>query len=214
MSQPDLTFLSLEFDKLVAPARFATSRLFNIHFSLLPRLRGCNTSIWPILNRDTHHGVTLHWIDAGMDTGPIIDQRSFAIEGMTARQIYFRSMDEGRDLVLEWLGRLISGAPPARVQDESLASSYRRADLDFGLAQIHPAMTVEQALTYIRAFTFPEYQLPTYEGHGIVAAGRIDKPAPPGHLTVHSAFEVTLGMSDGALRLSLDKAWSGPATPS
>ncbi len=170
MAQPDLTFLSLEYDRLIVPDRFRSMRLFNIHFSLLPKLRGCFTSIWPILLDEARHGVTLHWIDAGMDTGPIIDQRSFAIEGMTARQLYFRSMDEGRDLVLEWLERLVWDNPPAFVQDETAASTYRRADLDFGLSAITADLTVDQALARIRAFTFPEYQLPTFAGYRIVAA--------------------------------------------
>lgn len=203
--QPDLTFLSLEYDKLIKPDRFASHRLFNIHFSLLPKLRGCFTSIWPILLGETRHGVTLHWIDAGMDTGPIIDQRSFAIEGMTARQIYFKSMDEGRDLVFEWLERLVCGNPPAFMQDEAAASTYRRADLDFRLSAITADLTVDQALARIRAFTFPEYQLPTFAGYRIVAASQASiADALSRGPEFKSDSNMILALVDGDLELTFD----------
>ena len=56
-------FLSLEFDLLVSPERFATQNIFNIHFSLLPKYKGMFTSVWPILNADDESGVTLHYLD-------------------------------------------------------------------------------------------------------------------------------------------------------
>lgn len=209
MGQPDLTFLSLEYDRLIVPARFSSRRLFNIHFSLLPKIRGCFTSIWPILLGETRHGVTLHWIDAGMDTGPIIDQRSFEINDMTARQVYFRSMDEGRDLVLEWLDRLVSGDPPAHLQDESAASTYRRSDLDFQLSVITADLGVDQALARIRAFTFPEYQLPMFDGCRITGASRVeDADSEPGSVQPGPQNSVILRLADGSLKLTIDRDWA------
>lgn len=59
----------------------AVARLggLNIHAALLPRNRGCNPTQWAILNGDFETGVTLHEMDAGVDTGPIIDQRKVPI---------------------------------------------------------------------------------------------------------------------------------------
>ena len=42
-SIPDLIFLSLEFDRIIYPERFSSSKLFNIHFSLLPAYKGMYT---------------------------------------------------------------------------------------------------------------------------------------------------------------------------
>mgnify|MGYP003425002010 CR=1 FL=1 len=59
----NLLFLSLEFDKIVNPNKFKSNKLFNIHFSLLPKYKGMFTSIMPILNNEmlSHHFVlTLH----------------------------------------------------------------------------------------------------------------------------------------------------------
>ena len=49
----DLLFLSLEFAKLIQPKKFLSTRLFNLHFSLLPAYKGSLTSIHPILNGDS-----------------------------------------------------------------------------------------------------------------------------------------------------------------
>ncbi len=45
-------FISLEFDQIIKTNNFKTSKIFNIHFSLLPKYRGMYTSVWPILNNE------------------------------------------------------------------------------------------------------------------------------------------------------------------
>jgi len=47
----------------------------NIHSSLLPRYRGPAPVLWAIRNGDPTIGVTVHRMDAGVDTGPILAQR-------------------------------------------------------------------------------------------------------------------------------------------
>ncbi len=49
-------------------------RIFNAHPSLLPLHRGCSSLPWSIIEGDTHTGITYHYIDQGIDTGPIILQ--------------------------------------------------------------------------------------------------------------------------------------------
>ena len=51
----------------------------NIHTSLLPKNRGCNPIQWGIINNEKYAGATLHEVDTGIDTGPIIDQRKTKI---------------------------------------------------------------------------------------------------------------------------------------
>ena len=47
--------------------------IINHHIGLLPWGRGAAPNVWAIAN-DEPAGVTMHWIDAGVDTGPIIFQ--------------------------------------------------------------------------------------------------------------------------------------------
>jgi methionyl-tRNA formyltransferase len=51
----------------------------NVHFSLLPKYRGAAPIQWTLVNGETETGVTLFWLDEGMDTGPIFIQRKIAI---------------------------------------------------------------------------------------------------------------------------------------
>lgn len=51
----------------------------NVHGSLLPKYPGARTLSWAIENGETESGVTVHKIDDGMDTGPILLQRSFPL---------------------------------------------------------------------------------------------------------------------------------------
>ena len=90
---PNLHFFSVEFDRIVVPAKFRQAEIYNIHFSLLPRYKGVYTAIWPILNGETETGVTLHRMEAGIDTGAIITQVAIPISLTdTARDIYHRCL--------------------------------------------------------------------------------------------------------------------------
>jgi methionyl-tRNA formyltransferase len=50
--------------------------VLNIHPSSLPRYRGPAPELWAIRNGDSSIGVTIHRMDEGLDTGPILAQRS------------------------------------------------------------------------------------------------------------------------------------------
>ena len=51
----------------------------NVHFSLLPKYRGAAPIQWALINGETETGVTLFWLDEGMDTGPVFLQEKIAI---------------------------------------------------------------------------------------------------------------------------------------
>jgi phosphoribosylglycinamide formyltransferase-1 len=54
-------------------------RLINIHPSLLPAFPGLNAVRQALVHGVKVTGVTVHYVDGGMDTGPIIAQRSLGI---------------------------------------------------------------------------------------------------------------------------------------
>ena len=56
-------------------------RIINIHLGLSPYYRGAGTNFWPLVNREPELvGATIHYIDAGIDTGPILAHARPAIE--------------------------------------------------------------------------------------------------------------------------------------
>ena len=68
----DMLFFSVEFDKIIKTENFKSKKLFNLHFSLLPKYRGCHTNFVQLYNGERYSGVTLHEIDNSIYGGPII----------------------------------------------------------------------------------------------------------------------------------------------
>lgn len=160
----DILFLSLEFDKIVDPKKFRTSRIFNIHFSLLPEYKGMYTSLLPILHGKKFSGVSLHKIDRGIDTGEIIDQRQINIEGFTCEELYLKYIEEGTELVIKNFGNLISNKFNYFIQPSINSTYFSKKSFDFTNIEINPFQTAYQITQFIKATNFPVYQMPTFQG--------------------------------------------------
>lgn len=157
----DIHFFSLEFDQILKPERFRSAALFNLHFSLLPAYRGMYTSAMPLLNGEAETGVTLHRIDGGIDTGPVVAQRSFPILiDDTARDLYFKYMQAGSQLFREKLKSVLLGNFSQTDQPETGSSYTFNSAIDYGDLKIDMNRTAFQVHNQIRAFIFREYQLP------------------------------------------------------
>lgn len=165
----ELIFLSAEFDRLISPERFSSTRLYNIHFSFLPEYKGSYTAIWPILEDKRYSGVTLHEIDYGIDTGNIVDQLKVPIrQSDTARSLYDKYLDESGKLISRWLPELISGSVKSVPQPIENSSFKSRKSISFDKLRIDLKQTAHSLHNQIRAFTFREYQLPSVEGQPII----------------------------------------------
>jgi len=55
-------------------------RIINIHPSLLPKYKGKDALGQALANHETTLGVSIHYVDEGMDTGALIAQESFTIQ--------------------------------------------------------------------------------------------------------------------------------------
>jgi methionyl-tRNA formyltransferase len=95
----------------------------NVHASLLPRHRGAAPIQACILAGDEQTGITIMSMDAGMDTGDIISQRSIPLTSEdTAVSLEPRLAGVGRDLLIETLPAWISGELTATAQNDELAT--------------------------------------------------------------------------------------------
>ena len=62
--------------------------VINIHPGWLPSYRGSLSYFWALKNGEQKAGVSIHWMDEGLDTGAIIDRKKFRIEaGSTQQQV-------------------------------------------------------------------------------------------------------------------------------
>lgn len=101
--------------------------VYNIHFGKLPQYRGANTLQWSIINGEAATAATLHRVDQGIDTGPVIDEREVAIApGDTALTVQRKLLDGARDLLDEWLPRLSAQPAEGVPQDEGRARTWPR----------------------------------------------------------------------------------------
>jgi len=158
-------FLSLEYDRLIQPALFKSARLVNIHFSYLPFYKGMYTSYWPIMNDEKRSGVTLHEIDAGIDTGDIIAQKWFDIgDEVTCRDLYLNYISHGTSLVEEYVERLLRGDYNTHMQPSERSSYFAKSSIDFSNIKVDLRQTAHGIKKQIRALTFREYQLAKIEG--------------------------------------------------
>ena len=94
------------------------------HPSLLPKHRGANGINWAVIQGDTQTGLTILWVDKGIDTGPILLQKEVEIlPDDTTGSLYFNHLFEmGIDAILEAVALIKSGQAPKIPQDDTLAT--------------------------------------------------------------------------------------------
>ena len=93
----------------------------NVHASLLPKYRGGAPIHWSIINGDKKTGITIMYMDVGMDTGDIISQEEIEIlDSDNLESVHDKLSVLGRDLLLKTLPSIIDGTNNRIKQDESL----------------------------------------------------------------------------------------------
>lgn len=98
--------------------------LINFHPSLLPSYRGPIPWVWAMINGEDKAGITLHYIDEGIDTGDIIDQSIVKIKNQTGNQLLVDLMDEGIKIFKKNLDKILSGKNSKRKQKHTKASYF------------------------------------------------------------------------------------------
>jgi len=94
----------------------------NLHFSLLPQLRGGAPAQRAIISGLTETGISVFKLEAGMDTGPIYVQQKYQIRtGMTAGDLLVALAELGPKAIEETLHAIENGIEP-RLQNHDLAT--------------------------------------------------------------------------------------------
>ena len=97
----------------------------NVHFGLLPQYRGGHAFRWAIANGEATTGVTLHYMDEGTDTGPIIATVRFDLEwDDDVVSVMKKSRLAGVYLLKECWASIATGQAPRMPQDKSKAHYY------------------------------------------------------------------------------------------
>ncbi len=158
----NLIFLSIEYESIINVDKFYSAELFNFHFSLLPKYRGCHTNFYQIYNGEKYSGVTLHKIDSGIDTGPIIDKIKFPIKKNTdAYKNYFNLMKNSVKLLKKNFKNIINKNYIERKQNLKKGSYYSRNSINYLKMKIFKTDKINLKLfNQMKAFIFPPFQFP------------------------------------------------------
>ncbi|MHB1420810.1 MAG: methionyl-tRNA formyltransferase [Bacillota bacterium] len=123
--KPDLFVLAFVTDFIpMEVIKIATLGGLNYHPSLLPKYRGSTAMNWAVINGEQETGITVHFIDDGLDTGPILIQEKVPIEpAENVKNLYFQKLYPlGIKMMTKAVRLIREGNVQAVPQDHSQAS--------------------------------------------------------------------------------------------
>jgi len=195
---PDLLVLA-DYGRIVPPELLEPRHgALNLHPSLLPRHRGATPIPATILAGDAVTGVTLMRMDAGLDTGPIIAQSRWALDGdETTPELESALAEEAAELLAGSLGPWLTGdltPTPQSTADATLTRPLRRED-----GRLDPARRAADLERQVRAYDGWPGSFLDLEGGRLIVLAAIPEPGAPADPGVLDARG--LGTTDGRLRL-------------
>jgi len=153
-ARPDL-FAVVAYGEILSPELLALPRLapVNLHASLLPAYRGAAPIAWAILAGEEVTGMTTMWIDAGMDSGDILEQTSTPVRaGETAGELEARLTPLGAELLVHTLETfsVLGTKVPRRAQDPDGISYAPKLRKEYGW--LDWAKPVDRLAREVRAY--------------------------------------------------------------
>lgn len=150
-AHPDLILIATYF-RILPEAVFALPRLgtFNLHPSLLPACRGPQPLYWALRRGEAETGVTLHRVDAGIDTGPVCAQQRVPL---TADDTFATAC---RRLDAPFASLAVAAVTDAALRAQQTAQDATQASFhpvpDAAARALQPATwTVQETLRAVRA---------------------------------------------------------------
>lgn len=131
----------------------------NIHPAFLPFNRGAHPNVWSIVE-GTPAGVTLHFIDEGVDTGEIIAQRQLPVEPIDTGETLYRKLEQAAvQLFKENWSLIRSGKKTSGSIPQEKGSYHRTRDVeDIDRIELERTYKAKELINILRARTFPPYR--------------------------------------------------------
>src|SRR3989454_3548759 len=174
----------------------------NLHASLLPRWRGAAPIQAAIAAGDRETGITVMYVDEGLDTGDILLQRKIDISpSETGATLHDRLAQIAPEALLESLRLLAAGNAPRNPQDQTLATYAPKLNREAG--RLNWNESVEATERKIRAYNPWPGAFTEFSGRNlkIFAASIVDLRGKPGEI-LRKDRELVVATSDRALSLT------------
>ena len=123
--QPDL-LISIAANRIFKKQliELAPKGCLNLHTALLPKYRGLFPSFWALKNNEKQTGVSVFFVDDGIDNGPILLQKTIEIQNMTWAELIKHTKRIGMQAVLEAIELIHNGSFKLIENDISKSSYY------------------------------------------------------------------------------------------
>ncbi len=185
----------------------------NVHGSLLPKYRGAAPIQWAVINGESETGVTIMVMDAGMDTGAILEQAVLPISPEdTAGDVAGRMAEMGGRLLVPTLENWMAGKIEPQVQDESqatLAPILKKEDglLDWSQSALTLANRIRGLSPWPGSYTFVKgerwgiWKAQVEESHETSTVSLDDSSSAPGRIIGVSQNGIQVQTGQGVLQL-------------
>ena len=212
--KPDLSILAFVTDLIPATLLdIPSAGTICYHPSLLPRHRGASAINWAVIQGDTRTGLTILWVDEGIDTGPILLQKEIDIlPDETTGSLYFNKLfDMGIDAIVEAVALIKSGKAPKIPQDDSLATY--EPPCDDRVAAVNWSKPASDVYNLIRGCDPQPGAYSTIKGSNVrFYKARLLEPLmdkAPGEIVDINPGQVVVALNGGALGIGMVRDAAG-----
>ena len=131
-------------------------KIINCHAGKLPFYRGRNILNWALINNEDEFGITVHYVDKGIDTGDIILQKSYSITmqdnyATLLEKAYVECASILYEAVCLFKGGDVAGKKQIQIDPTGFYCSQRK----FGDEVLDWSQSSEDIFNFVRAICFP-----------------------------------------------------------
>jgi methionyl-tRNA formyltransferase len=210
----------MSFDQIMKPSLFSIPKFgsINCHAGKLPFYRGRNVLNWVLINDEKEFGITVHFIDEGIDTGDIILQKVYPISDRDTYQTLLDKSFKECGIILHQAITNIQQGTFSRINQKDLhpVGSYCIQRLP-GDEIIDWNQTTRSIFCFVRALSHPGPSATTFFKNSSVKIHRTEQVDSaqdylgiPGSIVAVSAENFTVKTSDNLIRVT---DWSGMSNP-
>ena len=161
-------FVSMSFDQIFKSSiiNLPKFKTINCHAGKLPFYRGRSILNWALINDEKEFGITVHYVDEGIDTGDIILQKCFQISDQdNYKTLLLRAHNECANILYEAILLFKKGSAKSFKQTKIHPKGFYCSRILKGDEIINWNQTSREIFNFVRAFCFP----------GLIAGSFINK---------------------------------------
>lgn len=150
--------VSMSFDQIFRSRllEYPKYHAINCHAGKLPFYRGRNILNWALINDEREFGITVHYIDTGIDTGDIIEQRTYPIaDDDTYQTLLSTAHRECPEVLASAVEQIINGTTERRPQREIHPVGMYCGQRTVGDERLDWDQTSRRVFNFVRAICAP-----------------------------------------------------------